>query len=145
MPQLVKQGVRTCKSGQLLLSGVCAFPKAVDQAQLDRNAKNAAYAVPNQVREQVKAKNKQTAPVAPSVGWWDSFRGIADSPWSPVGILQRLGIGATAKKTPEELRADPLSPAEHVAGAIGSVGKWAVVGLVAIAAIVVVPRILKLR
>jgi len=68
--------------------------------------------------------------------------------WSPVGILQRLGVARDARKTPEELKQDPLSPAEKVGALLPSLGaglKWAVVGLLAIAAIVVVPRILGRR
>ena len=140
MPQLVKQGVRTCKSGQLLLSGVCAFPKAVDQAQLDRNAKNAAYAVPNQVREQVKAKNKQTAPVAPSAGWWEQAKDIFFR-YAPLGLApagsgnvgEEAIIKPAVKKVVESLPSVDL----------GWVLRWGVVGLVAIALIVVVPRIIR--
>ena len=109
--------------------------KAVDLAQAVRQAKNVAYAVPNQAREVVKAKNKQTAPVASSLEPW----------WTPIGVMQRIGIAPSVRKTPEEQKNDPRSPWETLGDALPSVGKWSVVGLLALAAIVVVPRLLPRR
>lgn len=67
--------------------------------------------------------------------------------WTPAGIAQRLtGLGQGAVKTEEEQRRDPRTPFQQLWAKVeetaGGAGKWLVVGLVATAAIVVIPRIL---
>ena len=109
--------------------------KAVDLAQAVRQAKNAAYAVPNQVREVVKAKNKQTAPVAPSAGWFDDIKKKLGD-YLPVLAMPGNPLAFFARKPITSL-SDPKNDPDW-----GEWIKWVVVGLVALAAIVVIPRLI---
>jgi hypothetical protein len=148
MPQLIKTENMAsaqvvppgCTGGSLGAGTGCgALPRAVDLQQIVRDTKNAAYDVPLKAKEAVKAVNKSTPPAtaAPPEPWWRTLLGF-----TPVALIPGV------KKTPAELAADPKTPAEHLgdnlkaalAGAADGL-KWLVVGLVAVAVIVVIPRL----
>jgi len=86
----------------------------------------------------VRAATKTTPKSAPEeVPWWKKMLGTLAG-YTP--LAQIPGV----KKTPEELRADPRTPAQTLVDTFKGAGgtlRWGVVGLVALAAIVVIPRL----
>ena len=114
--------------------------KAVDLAQAVRQAKNAAYAVPNQVREVVKAKAKATPkPAAPSLPDWSTAIRKGNEELIAVGKLDPKDLGPNRSLL--QRLVGGLGIPDFVGGA-ASAGKWIIVGVVALAVIVVLPRLI---
>jgi hypothetical protein len=85
----------------------------------------------------VRAATKTTPKPAPSEPWWKTMLGKLAG-YTPVALIPGV------RKTPEELRADPRTPAQTLADTLKGAGgtlRWTVAGLIAVAAIVVIPRL----